>query len=261
MAVFKKRELILSVKCKSFRQDDFESDSSDIEFKKVRPHILERDDHTCQYCGFRCAVDNGRGSGSYMEVHHLDDDHNNNDKKNLVTICQFCHNCQHIGFAGSNGEAMLIWLPELEQWELHHMVRACMIAGGFKRNIDIENNSRMGRNPAAQNMSIIYTEMYETSEMLMNELKNRAGIVKEKIGTSSAQVLGNVLEVMDEKDYNRRKEFLNGIRLLPLGKRRADGCENVYEEKIIPVWMQSGGPYISLPPTTWKTFANRLNRG
>lgn len=258
MAKFKRRELFLSVKCKSFRQDDFESEGGDAEFHKVRPQILERDDYTCQYCGFKCSVNNGKGSGSYMEVHHIDDDHNNNNKNNLVTICQFCHNCQHIGFAGLNKESTLIWLPEIEQWELHHLVRSCMISEGFKNKINMEQNSRVNRSNVNQQMVSIANEMYEESQALMNYLLSRSEIVKDKIGTSSPVVLGNVLEQMDDADYKKRKEFLNGIRLLPLGYRKADGCDNIYKDKIIDVWMQTGGPYLSLPPTTWKTFAQSI---
>ena len=43
--------------------------------------INVRDKHTCQICG----------DWKYVEVHHKDGNHKNNDPINLITLCPFCH--------------------------------------------------------------------------------------------------------------------------------------------------------------------------
>lgn len=50
--------------------------------------LFESDDFVCQRCGydeFNCGVD----------VHHIDGDRTNNDKKNLMCLCACCHRALH----------------------------------------------------------------------------------------------------------------------------------------------------------------------
>lgn len=58
---------------------------------------------SCYFCGF---ID-----GKYMEVHNLDNDHENFDKKNLVPCCTLCHRVQHIGWIGVKNHGSLVFIP------------------------------------------------------------------------------------------------------------------------------------------------------
>ena len=51
--------------------------------------ILERDNYTCQYCGFK--------SEKWQIVHHIDGNSKNNDHDNLETICSMCNLIHHSG--------------------------------------------------------------------------------------------------------------------------------------------------------------------
>jgi mannose-6-phosphate isomerase-like protein (cupin superfamily) len=51
------------------------------EFKVLRETIKARDHFTCCLCG----------ASESLHVHHIDYDKNNNDKDNLITLCQTCH--------------------------------------------------------------------------------------------------------------------------------------------------------------------------
>jgi len=62
-------------------------DAESWQFLRIR--ILTRDDFTCQYCGYR--------SEKYQIVHHLDENPENNEESNLVTICQMCNLIKHSG--------------------------------------------------------------------------------------------------------------------------------------------------------------------
>ncbi len=51
--------------------------------------IVNRDNFTCQYCGYI--------SGKFQIVHHIDGNPNNNSEDNLMTICQMCNLIEHSG--------------------------------------------------------------------------------------------------------------------------------------------------------------------
>ncbi len=59
------------------------------QWRKIRQRILERDDFTCQYCGFKAE--------KWQIVHHTDGNPNNNSESNLMTICQMCNLIEHAG--------------------------------------------------------------------------------------------------------------------------------------------------------------------
>jgi len=54
-----------------------------------RKVILERDEYTCAYCGYK--------SEKYQIVHHIDDNADNNDEDNLQTVCPMCNLILHAG--------------------------------------------------------------------------------------------------------------------------------------------------------------------
>lgn len=75
------------------------------------PQYLEYLTHTrnnseglvCYFCGFP--------DGPYLEVHHLDHDHENYEPDNLCSVCTLCHRTQHLGWVGIKSQGRLIYLP------------------------------------------------------------------------------------------------------------------------------------------------------
>ena len=59
-------------------------------FKQMKPTILERDGHTCQWCN-KSGEQQREQSGHRFHVHHIDYDHHNTVPQNLVTLCTPCH--------------------------------------------------------------------------------------------------------------------------------------------------------------------------
>src|SRR3990167_2176370 len=55
---------------------------------EIRERILKRDDYVCRIC-------KTDGSGSSLNVHHIDWDRSNNESINLVTLCKTCHQSVH----------------------------------------------------------------------------------------------------------------------------------------------------------------------
>lgn len=56
------------------------------EFRKI---ILERDNYTCAYCGYK--------SEKYQIVDHIDGNPENNYNNNMQVICQMCNLIKHAG--------------------------------------------------------------------------------------------------------------------------------------------------------------------
>lgn len=64
---------------------------------------LREKETACHFCGFR--------DFTYMEVHHLDADHDNFDPSNLVPACTLCHRIHHIGWVGVKNHGQLVFIP------------------------------------------------------------------------------------------------------------------------------------------------------
>jgi intracellular multiplication protein IcmJ len=240
-------KLWLSVKTKNWRMNDETSADADAEFSLVRQKALSRDDYTCVCCGFK--------TGKWQEVHHVNDDHSDNRLENLVTVCSYCHMCQHIGLAGRNNEAVLVWLPEIPQDQIHHLVRTIQVAHSWAESTTQGRNVKMDTIRAAQKIA-------EGADKLMAALRAREDQAEARLQTSDLLELANIMAAMPDDMYARRGEFLHGMRMLPLGVRM-DGATDVMKQ-ISASWLEPGGPYVNLKPTSWlnmmKSSMKKLER-
>jgi len=186
--------LILSVKRGVWRKDDSEDsmESSDKEFQDIRKSILIRNNNTCQACGFK--------SGKFQEVHHKDDDHSNNDKDNLVTVCPFCHKTYHLGFCGLGGFGTLIHMPELSQAALNNIVRIVSISasGEDKKWREISN------------------EIYDNLRMRANDMDTAfEGYFKGFPNPpSDPSTIASILSSISDEEYEKRDSWLKDFKIL-----------------------------------------------
>ena len=73
--------------------------------------------------------------------------------------------------------------------------------------------------------------------------------------------LGTILHQIASESpvlYDRRADFLHGLRLLPLGKWINGGKDMMPD--IIDSWLGTGGPYAGLNPRTWLSILNQVPR-
>jgi intracellular multiplication protein IcmJ len=156
----------------------------------LRHAVLHEDGNQCRFCGFV--------SPKWMEIFHVDGDHKNNARENLVTACPLCHQCDHLDVAGLHKGGKIIWLPELDQGSLNLLCIAIFIA--VFRDRDFAQSAR---------------EMYE----MLSDVRGRA--VEDYYGRGSANPLAwaSQLEHLDDEDYEVRNERLEGLRLLPAAGR------------------------------------------
>lgn len=209
------KEIILSVKRGKFRSDDPDAEAANKEFLNAREEVLSRDKYKCVYCGFYAK--------KFQEVHHLDNDHTNNELDNLVTTCSLCHMCHHISFAGIKEMGTLIYIePELEvkQAELNSLVRNLWLAEDSKNQ-----------------------EINSMAVELFFRLFFRSTFVKNTLGDANPTTLGNYLLGLPDDMYEKRKDILTGIYLLP----SKTGFKKQYK-----YWKES---YKGVMPGEWKKLA------
>lgn len=188
----------------------------------TRTRIFERDDHTCQYCGYH--------SKKFQLVHVRDGNPKNTNDANLTTSCIFCHQCFHLDQVASMKSGVLIWMPEVSQAQLHHLARALYVA-------------RITQGPMA-----------ETARKSLEMIMKRREEAIERIKTDDPQVLSLVLkDYLDRTQYAKFNEKLNGIRLFPLDRRTVKEGDLEFNQfpQILAYWRSKDGPFGQMMPQGW----------
>jgi intracellular multiplication protein IcmJ len=156
-------------------------------FRPIAQQVLERDHHTCQYCGFQAQ--------EYQEVVNQDGNFRNIKLPNLVTACCFCAQCFFLEAVGKNdyGGGTIIYLPQIAQSSLNGLCHVLFCA-----------------------MTNATTYRAE-AESIYRSLKLRSQPVEEKLGEgmSNPAILGQVL--IDARTSNNpgAATLLQPLRLLP----------------------------------------------
>lgn len=196
------RQLILSASRKSWKMSSSHGTEFDKDYKKhkaVWDKVWERDKFTCYYCQFT--------SKKHQEIHHLNDEHDDNSLDNLVTVCPLCHQSFHLDLASTTNGGKIIWLPEFSQQELNYLCRAIFIAIEESEMAETENREAVGFAKIART--------FETS------LAERTLIVDHHFssGASEPSVFANALIKMSPELYEKRSQTLSSFKLLHLRNR------------------------------------------
>jgi intracellular multiplication protein IcmJ len=224
------KSLKLAVKRSAWRQVGYYESTSE-NWSKVRAAILDRDGHTCVYCGFACQ--------KFQEVHHIDGDHDNNFPENLVTACSFCHATQHIGLAGKEGRGQLIWLPEMSQAALNHAVRWLEVGPYSKPDV--------------------ITHIQAPKETLLRFFKSRIDVCAKKFGSADPSSLAKHLMELTDAQYDSDVSVrLSPVRLFPVVNSYSPEQRAGWSEQLTILIPESGKvtPYLqagakrNVPPTT-----------
>ncbi len=189
---------------------------------ELKKTIFQRDDNTCQCCGFKAE--------KYQEIHYIDNNPKNLDSDNLATLCIFCHQCFNLEQATAMRSGVLVWLPEISQIDLHHVMRAVYVA-------------RISQGPMA-----------EAARVTLDTLMGRREEVRRRIQTDDPLVLSVVLkDFLTGRYYEERTERLKGIRLLPLDRRLIKESDLEFNQfpQILAYWRSKDGPFGDRAPTLW----------
>lgn len=189
---------------------------------ELKQKILERDDYSCQFCGFKAK--------KYQNIHFINGITTDTRPENMATSCIFCHQCSELDKVGSMRSGVLIWLPEIDQAELHNMVRAIYVA-------------RISQGPMA-----------DAARRSLDVLIKRRETVKERLGTDDPFILATVLkDYVSNKSYEIRDQKLDGVRLFPLDRRIIKEADLEFNQfpQILAYWRSKDGPFGGMPPKNW----------
>ena len=171
-------ELILTVNLAGWRA--FVRRKEDKAFQPIQKRVFERDQYTCQYCGFQAK--------EYQEVVNIDGNYSRNNTSNMMTACCFCTQCLFLQSVGVDemGGGQLIYLPEISQSDLNSFCHVLFCA--------MDNN----------------TGYQDTAQSIYRSLKFRSQVIENKFGSgmSNPTVMGQVMvEYHDMSPKNNLKDL------------------------------------------------------
>lgn len=157
----------------------------------LRQQVIARDNWTCQCCGHATTGSEAYPTG-YMEVHHLDGNHHNEQPDNTVTVCPVCHDTLHSGMATASIRVTTVWVPELTQTQINQLAISL-----FMRMSQDDSDSAKQAVALYDHLS---ARAEEASKRLGNEVLNISG-------------LATALTLLPRDSPDR--DHLAGLRLLP----------------------------------------------
>lgn len=197
----------------------------------LRQRVFDRDDHTCRCCGFRAQ--------KYQEVHFINGSTADARPENMTTVCIFCHQCFNLDQVGDMRSGVLVWLPEIDQKDLHHLARAVYVA-------------RISQGPVA-----------DAARQALDILMKRREDARRRLGTDDPYILASVLkDYIGDKAYEARGKKLEGIRLFPLDRRIIKEADLEFNQfpQILAYWRSKDGPFGTSVPKQWLDFYRILRR-
>ncbi len=219
------QDLILSASRKSWKMSSTHGTKFDKYYEKKHKStwdkVWKRDNNTCFFCQFK--------SYEYQEIHHLNDDHDDNSMDNLVTICPLCHQSFHLDTVSNTNGGKIIWLPEFSQQELNYISRAIFIATD-----EAEVAEKEGREVSA---------FAKIARMIDTSLSERSLVVEHQFqaGASEPSVFANALINMNPAQYDRRFSTLRPFKILAT-KSRFSIQTKYWRENL----------FSDIPPATWE---------
>jgi intracellular multiplication protein IcmJ len=161
---------------------------SDKAFEPLAKRIYDRDQYTCQYCGFQAQ--------EFQEIVNIDGNYLNNKSSNMITACCFCTQGLFLQAVGIDemGGGQIIYLPEINQADLNSFCHVLFVAMGNT------------------------TGFQEGAQTIYRSLRFRSQIIENKFGqgTSNPAVFGQLLvEYQDAHPGESLDSLLQDIRLLP----------------------------------------------
>lgn len=189
---------------------------------ELKQKIFERDAYTCQCCGFK--------SAKYQDIHFLNGLATDLRSENMITACIFCHQCFNLDKVSEMRSGVLIWLPEIEQTDLHHIARAVYVA-------------RISQGPIA-----------DAARRTLDILMHRREEMRNRLGTDDPFILSTVLkDYISQKNYEVREKKLEGVRLFPLDRRIIKESDLEFNQfpQILAYWRSKDGPFGGKVPKEW----------
>ncbi|RMG78944.1 MAG: HNH endonuclease [Chloroflexi bacterium] len=190
-------DIVLGIKRSAHRNG-----GTDAEFERIKKSILARDNYQCQAAGCRFRAK------QYLHVHHIDDDHTNNNPKNLITLCPLCHHHLHIGYVGSKcPDAKVVYWPDVSSSRFSAILKAAWMVETVTMNV-----------PGVPRhvTNAIRAELKEQAKSLLtNVIPQLSDVAEQMLGTSSVAELAVEMAALPDKAYQKLRARLRGFHIAP----------------------------------------------
>ena len=191
--------------------------------KSEAEKILKRDGYACCFCGFRAV--------QYQRIVRMPD--------GPATACSFCEQAMSLERASLMGGGILIWLPEITQAELNHILRAIYVARACADGA-----------------------MTEAANRALDALTARRAEAKKRLGSDEPFFLATVLqENMTDGEYAAACAKLEGIRFLAPDRHMVHGRNGDFDgfPQIVQFWRSAQGPFADASPSEWQALFAKVS--
>ena len=125
---------------------------------------------------------------------------------------------------------VLLWIPEIDQADLHHIARAIYVA-------------RISQGPIS-----------DAARRSLDALMQRREVLRNRIGTDDPYILATVLkDYLTDSHYANRENKIEGVRLFPLDRRIIKESDLEFNQfpQILAYWRSKDGPFGGKVPQKW----------
>ncbi len=163
--------------------------------------VLDRDHHTCIDCGIRIP--------GWMEIHHVNQDHDDFRRENLTAICHFCHLLHHpLQFGHFDHEPPLVLLrwPGIEQAKLQNLAWLLLY---FEHGYELKEYDEVNTEKA-----LLHQVSYPAIENHIKEIRKELELRQNKVGKWGGVTLASMLEYALQEG---EPESWSELRFFPAG--------------------------------------------
>lgn len=214
---------VFGVRRTTWRADDDHSKILSPEFAALRTEILQRDNYSCRFCGFK--------SAKFQEFHHLDADYDNCTKENLITACNLCHQIHHMAAIAMGSRGFFCTVQELTQSELNNIARAIYV------------NDIIGDTDSVDKLTSLLASFKFRGSDTLKTIFNGESITLQEI----AEIYSDTKTISDEQ-YAKRQAVLGVLRVYPSKNAFKDGQLEYYATNQRPMFL----------PENWVALARQL---
>lgn len=157
----------------------------------------------CQSCGLPAGT-----GGRLLDEHKV-------SKTKSVHLCQICHTCLHLDWAGRNNAGVVIWLPELRQYELN-IIWVASYALNQQASELKDDKSIAAMNEQANRMLLCFKSRSDDLQRFLSGGKEGALVPKDVL-SSPGHIAALILESQEKLKLSPKviAERINGLRLYP----------------------------------------------
>ena len=195
--------------------------------------VHQRDDFICQCCDFRDQTN--------QQLLFIDGNFSNFEQSNLATICSLCHQSFCIGDITMRNDSKIIWLPELSQVKLNHLVRPMFI-------VKYRSANEFLAKTLADTGNIAYS-LNATMQHLIAFFKSRENLIIARFGTSDPFQFAEAIQTIPQSTTKTCEQHLANLRIIPSEIFSSDLHPTTTE--MVASWYQEQGAFFHISPTTW----------